>query len=184
MRSILFIFFLICSIQAFPNNTNKALRSKIISLSITWEEESKKLVQYKGLSGFCNDLEFRTSYYDLLKEIHQYHGLLYEQLIRTSDQHDQKKMNKVLEELEFIEKDYNIISFNDFFRERCYDQQDMEKNTRQHKSGFGVHSYHGKIYVMEEELRRYIEKLTKRITLVKKHIRHLHLEANTSIMIE
>lgn len=178
MRSILFIFCLINALQAFPNNSNTALRSKIISLSISWEEESKKLIEYRGLSGFCNDLEFRNDYYDLLKEIHQYHGMLYEQLIRTSDQHDQRKMNKVLEELEIIEKDYNIVSFNDFFRERCYDQKDLEKNTRQHQSGFGTHSYHGKIYVMEEELRRYIEKLTKRITKVKKHIRHLHLETD------
>ncbi len=177
MRSILFLLCFLYLIQAFSNNSNTALRSKIITLSISWEEESKKLIEYRGLSGFCNDLEFRSDYYDLLKEIHEYHGLLYEQLVRTSDQHDQKKMHKVLDEIEIIERDYNITAFNDFFRERCYDQNDLEKNTKKYLSGFGVHSYKGKIYVMEEELRRYIEKLTKRINRVKRHIRHLHLES-------
>lgn len=169
--------FLTCTIQAYSNHLNTSLRNKIIALSTSWEEESKKLIKYKGLAGFCNDSEFRTTYYDLLKEIHHYHAMLYEELIRTSDQHDQKKMKKVLEEIEIIEQDYNIERFNDFFKERCYDQKDLERNSKQHLSGFGVHSYHGKIYVMEEELRRYIEKLTKRISKVKKHIKHLHLDS-------
>ncbi len=169
------------SINSYATNPSNTLGRKIILLSTSWEKESKKLVEYHGLTGFCSDAEFRNVVYTLLNEIHYYHALLYKELLMTSDQHDQKKLRKVLSELEIIEKDYAIESFNDFFRERCLDQKALEKNSKQHKSGFGVHSYHGQIYVMEEELRRYIDKLSKRIGRVKRHVKHLNLHSDISL---
>tara|TARA_Y100001972_G_C7652321_1_gene328089 strand:+ start:139 stop:693 length:555 start_codon:yes stop_codon:yes gene_type:complete len=181
MRLIIFFFFSLAAIHGYATNPANTLGRKIITLSTSWEKESKKLIEYHGLSGFCSDPEFRGVVYELLNEIHYYHALLYKELLITSDQHDQKKLNKVLNEMEIIERDYAIESFNDFFRERCLDQKTMEKNSKQYKSGFGVHSYHGKIYVMEEELRRYIEKLSKRIGRVKKHVQHLNLHTPIDI---
>jgi len=175
MRLIIFFFVSLTTLNSFATNPTNTLGHKIVTLSTSWEKESKKLIEYHGLSGFCSDPEFRDVVYELLNEIHYYHALLYKELLETSDQHDQKKLRKVLIEMEIIEKDYAIESFNDFFRERCVDQKSLEKNAKQHKSGFGVHSYHGKIYVMEEELRRYIDKLSKRIGKVKKHVKHLNL---------
>ncbi|MEQ8339045.1 MAG: hypothetical protein RIA62_16915 [Cyclobacteriaceae bacterium] len=181
MRLIIFFFFSLVAIQGFATNPANTLGRKIITLSTSWEKESRKLIEYHGLSGFCSDSEFRGVVYELLNEIHYYHAILYKELLETSDQHDQKKLRKVLSELEIIERDYAIESFNDFFRERCVDQKYLEKNAKQHKSGFGVHSYHGKIYVMEEELRRYIQKLSKRIGRVKQHVKHLNLHTPINI---
>ena len=175
MRLIIFFLFAFATINSYATNPTNTLGRKIILLSTSWEKESKKLIEYHGLTGFCSDPEFRSVVYELLNEIHYYHALLYKELLETSDQHDQKKLRKVLTEMEIIEKDYAIESFNDFFRERCMDQRTLEKNSKQYKSGFGVHSYHGKIYVMEEELRRYIDKLSKRIGRVKRHVKHLNL---------
>lgn len=181
MRLIIFVFIAIAVNISYADNSNNTLGNKIITLSTSWEKESKKLIEYHGLTGFCSDPEFRSVVYELLNEIHYYHALLYKELLMTSDQHDQQKLRKVLAEMEIIERDYAIESFNDFFRERCLDQKTLEKNSKQYKSGFGVHSYHGKIYVMEEELRRYIEKLSKRIGRVKRHVKHLNLHTSVEI---
>ncbi len=174
MRYILWITVVLISGGANANNVT--IEHKIIELASNWKEESKRLTEYVGLSGFCMDGDYRNVVYGLLNEIHSYHAILYQGLLETSNHHDQKKMHEVLDEIEKIEGNYNMESFNDFFRERCYAQADLEKRLNHYKAGFGVHSYYGKIYVMEEELNRYLKKFSKSIIKVKKHLKHLHME--------
>ena len=174
MRSIVLVLGLLATGNLMADNLS--LKTKIGILATSWEVESKRLTEYVGLSGFCMDEGYRNVVHTLLNEIHHFHGILYEELKATADHHDQKKLRKVLNEIEKIEEDYNIESFNDFFRERCYAQQKLEKRSDHYKAGFGVHSYYGKIYVLEEELYRYLKRFEKSIFKIKKHMKHLHID--------
>jgi len=146
------------------------LEARVIALAGHWEREMALLTQYHGLASFCESADHREGVYGLLDEIHNYHGLLYQELLETTHHHSARTIRRILKHLVKLEEDYSIQNFNAFFGERCKAQTELEAMARQYKSGFGMHSYDGKIHVLEIEMHRYLKTLTKRISKVKKHV--------------
>ena len=151
------------------------LEARVIALAGHWEKEMALLTQYHGLASFCQSADHREGVFGLLDDIHNYHGLLYQELLETTHHHSARTIRRILKHLDKLEANYNIQSFNAFFGERCEAQRVLETMARQYKSGFGMHSYDGKIHVLEIEMHRYLKTLTKRISKVKKHVSRFYV---------
>lgn len=152
----------------------ETLEMRILRVSAQWKDEMHKLTEYHGLRSFCEEANYRNEVFALLHEIHAYHDELERVLKDPISAHSNRVARRLIRHLDHLEKHYNVHAFKLFFREQCGLQKKIEDKAKHYSAGFGVHSYGGKIYAQEVDMYRYINKLTRKISRIRRHVAHFY----------
>ena len=155
---------------------NETLGQHIDELTYRWDEESKALNNYDGLSEFCLSVEYRSKIIILLNDIHHYDSVLFDRLSKAARFSKDHEIEKTLKEIEKFEGKYDMRSFLHFLHEECDRRKEIEHNAKELKNDIGANSYDGQIYIIETELNKYIKHITKRMDHIRKHVHHLHVK--------
>jgi hypothetical protein len=154
----------------------ETLGQKINQLTFDWDLKSEELNSYEGLGEFCQNLDYRTEFVQLLNDIHHYDSVLYQRLLRASRTHHSRDIQKAIKDIEEFEKGYSMKKFIHFLHQECIDQKDIEKHAKELKTEIGSESYSGQIYILEIELNKYIKHITTRVDHIRKHVDHFHVK--------
>ncbi len=161
----------------FAQEDGKTLGKIIDDLTYKWDDEAKGLNNYEGLAKFCINEEYRLGIINLLKDIHHYDSVLYDRLIKvTRTGKSNHEIKKTIDEIEKFEEGYDMRSFIHFLHTECSARKEIEHNAEDLKDEIGFYSYDGQIYVLENELSRYVNHITKRVDHIREHVHHLHIE--------
>ncbi len=158
------------SLSADPFSTERA----IIQLSHNWQKEMMMVSEYKGLKSFCDDNAKRLSVIRLLDEIHHHHELLETELRSTGYAHSHRTIGRILKQMDKLSEEHHPKAFAEFFREQCWIRYRTEKNSKAYNTGFGTHSYGGRIYEQEMVANWYLKRLSKRIGRIQKLVEHFY----------
>ncbi|MFY0599041.1 MAG: hypothetical protein JXR03_05180 [Cyclobacteriaceae bacterium] len=164
------------SFYAMTCFAQETLGKKIDDLTFEWDTKSIGLNSYEGLGKFCDEKEYRDEFVVLLNDIHHYDSVLYQRLLKASRRSHDKDIKKAIKEIEEFEKEYNMKKFIHFLHQECNDRNDIEKHAEDLKSEIGSESYGGQIYLIENELNKYIKHITTRVDHIRKHVHHLHVK--------
>lgn len=155
----------------------KTLGKIIDDLTYKWDDEAEAMNSYEGLAKFCINEEYRLGILNLLNDIHHYDSVLYDRLLKASRFGRQThEMKKTIEEIEKFETGYDTKSFVHFLHTECNARSEIERNAEDLKAEIGFYSYDGQIYVLENELDKYVSHITKRVDHIREHVHHLHIE--------
>ena len=158
------------TLQAQESHT---LRVKVDDLISKWDEEAINLASYEGLNKFCLNKEYRYETIDLLRDIHHYDSVLYERAVIAQQKSKDHEIKKLMKEIEKFEKKYSMNEFIEFLRDECYARNDLEKHREELKAEVGANSYDSQVYIVELELQKYINHITKRLDNIREHVDHL-----------
>ncbi len=173
--SLLFIISLSTSVIA--QEDGRTLGKIIDDLTYKWDDEAKTMDNYEGLAKFCINEEYRMGILNLLRDIHHYDSVLYDRLIKASRfGKASHEMKKTIDEIEKFEEGYDMKSFIHFLHTECNARNEIERNADDLKAEIGFYSYDGQIYVLENELNKYVSHITKRVDHIREHVHHLHIE--------
>ncbi|MCP4459514.1 MAG: hypothetical protein GY816_16055 [Cytophagales bacterium] len=170
MRRILFasgLSLVLFSTLAQENNVG----AKLEELTLKWDNEAEGLSSYDGLTKFCLDANHRGEMTGTLKGIHHYDSVLYETIAQKARFGGTSEMKKTMKDIEKLEDGYSIKAFLVFLQEECNARRAIEKNAR--KTG---EDKDAEVYVLETELSKYVKRITKRIDVVREHVRHLSVK--------
>lgn len=175
MKKIALTYILsIMSISCFSQG--ETLGQKIDELTYEWDTKSIALNSYEGLGKFCDKKEYRGELVTLLNDIHHYDSVLYQRLLKAARRKKSKDISKAIDEIEKFETEYSMKKFIHFLHEECNDRKDIEKHAKDLKSEIGSESYSGQVYIVENELNKYIKHITTRVDHIRKHVHHLHVK--------
>ena len=168
---------LILVTSSYSQEDGKTLGKIIDDLTYTWDDEAKALNSYEGLAKFCINEEYRLGIIELLKDIHHYDSVLYDRLIQaTRHGNSNHEIKKTIDEIKKFEEGYDMKSFIHFLHTECSARKEIERNAKELKDEIGFYSYDGQIYVLENELNKYVSHITKRVDHIREHVHHLHIE--------
>jgi hypothetical protein len=151
-----------------------ATERTIIELAQSWHEQMQLLSESKVLVGFCASKVDQQTIFNLLDEIHHYHDLLEADLESTPYNHSRRTIRRILKEIDKLSTDFPPEDFAEFFREQCWLRSRTEKKARTYNTGFGTHSYGGQVHTQEAVTEWYLNRLTRRISRIKRHVEHFH----------
>ena len=151
------------------------LEKKILDLSSKAHFELMALSEYKNLKSFCQDDSYRETIFNLLDQIHLYHDLLEFDLNQTPYKHSQRIIKKLLKHMDKLDQKHNPTVFNDFFKDQCSFQSNIEKHAVHYSAAFSSHSYGSRVYAQEVVMYRYLKRLTTRINKIRKHVDHFYV---------
>ncbi len=179
MKKLLIFSFLILFAlsSSYGQDESKTLGKIIDDLTYKWDDEASSLNNYDGLAKFCINEDYRLGIIQLLKDIHHYDSVLYDRLLKASRFGNQSHaIKKTIDEIEKFEEGYDMRSFVHFLHTECSARSEIEKNADDLKEEIGFYSYDGQIYVLENELNKYVSHITKRVDHIREHVHHLHIE--------
>ncbi len=133
------------------------------------------LSEYKNLKIFCQSDSYRATIFNLLEEIHLYHDILEDDLQKITYNHSKRTIKRMLAHMDKLDRHFNYDAFTDFFSEQCSFQSRIEKHSTHYSAGFATHSYGGKVYAQEVVMYRYLNRLTKRVEKIRKHVERFHI---------
>ncbi|XOV95302.1 MAG: hypothetical protein ACFHWX_11450 [Bacteroidota bacterium] len=172
-----FLAFSLITVSTFAQEDHKTLGKVIDDLSYKWDDEAKVLNNYDGLSKFCANEEYRLNIIQLLQDVHHYDSVLYQRLVKASRfGNESHEVKKTIEEIEKFEEGYDMKSFIHFLHTECSARNEIEHNADDLKSEINIYSYDGQIYVLENELNKFVSHITKRVDHIREHVHHLHIE--------
>ncbi|WP_370087879.1 hypothetical protein [Ekhidna sp.] len=146
------------------------VEERILFLSVNLDAEMMQLSKYKNLKAFCSDDSYRQTIFGLLDQIHEYHDMLESDLQNTTYNHSTRTITRILSHMDRLDQKFNPTAFTSFFREQCSYQSKIEEHSNHYKAGFGTHSYGGRVYAQEVVMYRYLNRLTKRVEKIKRHV--------------
>jgi hypothetical protein len=155
----------------------EALGKIIDDLTYTWDLEAKSIEKYEGFSKFCTNKEYREQIVRLLKDIHHYDSVLYDRLKKAAQfgTHNHE-VKKTIADIEKFEKEYDMKSFLKFLQQECHARAEIEKHRKELETEVGDESYDGKIYILQNEIVKYVHHITKRVDTIRDHVHHLHIK--------
>lgn len=166
---IIFAFF----IPKVLLSQNVRLDETIDKLTYSWDLEADKLATYEGLLHLCGDGDYRNKIFNLLDSIHHYDTVLYQVLINMNQPHEDKEVKKTLKDIKKLEGDFNSREFIAFMRQECLAAKEIEKNAENTRNQVGYNSYSSQVYMLENELYKYVKHITKRVDHIRNHVHHL-----------
>lgn len=159
------------------NSTEKyRMEKEIMDLSDDLHQEIMALSSYGNLKSFCQNRQYRSTIYQLMDQLHEYHDKLEADLLDSTFSHSKGTIKRILRHMDRLDAKYNRAAFTDFFAESCSFQNKIEKNSNHYKAGFGTHSYSGKVHTQEVMMYRYLKRLNRKVNRIKKHVEHLYIK--------
>ena len=154
----------------------KTLGAIINDLTLQWDLEADNMNDYEGLSKFCQDEKYRLEVINLLQDIHHYDSVLYDRLTKAARFNSTHEIKKTIAEIEKFEEGYDMKSFIHFLHEECNARNDLERHAEEAKDDIGIYSYDGQVYILENELNKFVSHITKRVDHIREHVHHLHIK--------
>ena len=173
MRSLLAIVAWCYFFWAYSQTPEEQLEKQIDEVTYNWDLEADKLSTYAGLLFVCSDKTYRTEIISLLNEIHHLDSVLYEVLQELSLTDPDREIRKTLREIESFELNYDTKNFIRFMGGECKASKEIEKNAEDTKNEVGETSYSGQVYILETELFKYVNQVTRRVDKIRTHVHHL-----------
>ena len=167
------VVFLFMVISVFSQEESERLDEKIDDLTYSWDLEADKLSSYEGLTNLCSDEDYRSEIFQLLKDIHHYDTILYNTLKDISRRNSNKEIVRTLRDIRKFEEGYDMKNFIYFMREECKAMIDIEKNADDTRNEVSFTSYSGQVYILETELFKYVNHITRRVDKIREHVHHL-----------
>lgn len=170
------VAFLFC--QAVTAQTASHLEDDFDLLTSEWLSVSGDLKTYQGLNRFCQSAQYRQDVVDVLDLMHHYDSLVLNVLLDPSYdlQISHREYKNTVKDIQQFEENYSIKKFMDFLRQSCRARNDLEKNKADLMKGSGVHSYDGKILVLENELRKFLKNIDKKVIAIDDHLHLIHVD--------
>ena len=173
MRLVIPAVLLLISVVSFGQETNKRLDESIDEVTYNWDLEADKLATYDGLLFVCANEEYRTRILSMLNEIHHLDSVLYDVLTRMSRTSSDKEIKKTIKDIEKFESEYGTRQFISFMSEECKAAREIERNADDTRNEVAQNSYSGQVYLLETELYKYVNQITKRVDKIRLHVHHL-----------
>lgn len=175
MRSIYFVGLLLVATFTWSQEfeAEGRLDDKIDQVTYDWDLEADKLSTYTGLQQLCTDGTYRTKIFDLLDEIHHYDTVLYEVLIKLSRKSDDREIKQTIKDIKKFEEEYDTKAFIGFMSQECKAMREIEQDSELTVNDVREHSYSGQVYLLETELYKYVNQVTKRVDKIREHVHHL-----------
>ncbi len=144
---------------------------KIIDdLTIEWDNGAEKLSTYEGLKEYCRVKPYRDRTIKLLNNIHHYDTVLFQIVTEKFEMEKDPEAKATIDDIETLEVDYTTKSFLVFLREECQESNFIENNLGR----AGGEEYKQEVAALEEELKKYIDAITRQIDLIDDHVHHLN----------
>lgn len=142
-----------------------SINVKFDRLAAEWLAVSGEMKTYEGLNYYCDDQKYHEGVNDLLVQIHHYDSVVLEWILDPGNNAFEKKRDyrRTRRDIEKFEKKYALESFIDNFRTFCRDRKLLEREKEEAQKDYTEYSYDGQILLIEEEVRRYLHGLDKRV---------------------
>ena len=172
MKKVLIAFFLLTSVVAIAQEKSDSEVAKTIdNLRYAWDDEALNLETYKGLGSFCGNSQYRKKIIKMLDDIHHYDTLLYGIVTRKFNANSDPEAKATINDIETLEIDYTTKSFRRFIHKECNTYNEIENNL----GAAGGKAYEKEVKSLEDELKKYVIAITKRIDVIDEHVHHLHI---------
>lgn len=172
MKKILFVSLLfIGSLISAQEKSDTEVAKTIDNLRYAWDDEALNLETYKGLGEFCGNSQYRKRIINMLDDIHHYDTLLYGIVIRKFNANSDPEAKATIDDIETLEVDYTTKSFRRFIHKECNTYNEIENNL----GAEGGAEYKKEVKGLEDELKKYVVAITKRIDVIDEHVHHLHI---------
>ena len=166
------------------NNSNKkwssdtmvdehAVLMEFDKITKEWTAIAKEFGSYKGLTKYCSEREFRNEVDALLGAIHHYDTLLYGILINKTLHTSNPELKITIREIEKVEKDFKPKNFHEHLNQDCRHRRKLERNKEKTKNDMHIYSYDGQVLIIENDIRQYVQRITRLVGLIHKHAFHL-----------
>lgn len=143
-----------------------------------WETISADLKTYQGLISYCKSDDVKRNAIQLLGIIHHYDSLVLQ--ILTSPEAmaklDSKEQKSTLKEIEKFESEYSVSSFITKLNDECKFAKEIEKDKKYSKDDLGDRSYDGQVYILETDIKKYINHIDSRVEHIDSHLHKLHID--------
>ncbi|WP_339789291.1 MAG: hypothetical protein ACMVP2_27250 [Imperialibacter sp.] len=149
---------------------------KFDELVLKWDLLAVELGQYEGLDKYCTDKSYQDNVIKTLEEIHHYDTLLYQTLAKKARYDKSAEIKKTLKQIEEFETEYKGPSFLKKLHDECVGRREIEKDYKETRNDIGMNSYDGQVLVLEADLNKYVQHITRLMDHIEEHIHHLHLE--------
>jgi uncharacterized membrane-anchored protein YjiN (DUF445 family) len=149
---------------------------KFDELVVKWDLLSLDLAKYEGLEKYCTDKPYQDNVIQTLEEIHHYDTLLFQVISRKARFDKSAELKKTLKQIEEFEAEYKGPSFLKKLHDECVGRREIEKDSKETTNDIGMNSYDGQVLVLEADLSRYVEHITRLMDHIEEHIHHLHIE--------
>ena len=173
MRLIIPAVLLLMAFTTIGQESTERLDDRIDEVTYNWDLEADKLATYDGLLFVCGNKEYRTQILGMLTEIHHLDSVLSDVLVKLSRTNDDKEIKKTLKDIEKFEAEYGTKNFIHFMNEECKAAREIERDADDTKNEVGETSYSGQVYLLETELYKYVNQITKRVDKIRQHVHHL-----------
>ena len=172
MKKTLFTAFILTAFMAVAQEESDSEVVKTIdNLRYTWDEEALNLETYKVLAEFCGNSPYRKKIIQMLDDIHHYDTLLYGIVTRKFNEDSDPEAKATIDDIETLEVDYTTKSFRRFIHKECNTYNEIENNL----GAAGGKEYEKEVNALEEELKKYVIAITRRIDVIDEHVHHLHI---------
>lgn len=169
LLSLILLLFTVSGI--YGQETDSEVAKTIDKLRYAWDDEANSLETYSGLGQFCGESAYRKQIITMLDEIHHYDTLLFGIVTRKYTASQDKEAKATIDDIETLEVDYTTKAFKRFIHKECNTYNEIENNFGAAKG----EEYEAEVNQLEEELKKYVESITKRIDIIDEHVHHLHI---------
>lgn len=164
-------FLTLMSFSLFSQESDTEVAKTIDRLRYAWDEEAETLQTYAGLGEFCGKSAYRKEIIGMLDEIHHYDTLLYGIVTRKYNADKDKEAKATIDDIETLEVEYTTKAFKRFVHKECNTFNEIENNFGASKG----EEYQAEVKVLEDELKKYVISITRRIDIIDEHVHHLHI---------
>lgn len=140
----------------------------------TWHGLSETIETYDGFKSYCVDKAYQQKVLDNLQDIHHYDSLIIDKINDTSYTMGEKERTIALKEISKMESVYNIKSFVVTLQKECKERAAIEHDRKATKGDGGEDSYESQKYMLEIELGKYVNHVTKLADHIDRHVHHLN----------
>ncbi len=173
MKNLLILLIALISFPLFAQKSDHEVAKTIDTLRFAWDEEALTLETYKGLGTFCGNSVYKKKIVKMLDDIHHYDTLLYGIVIRKFNKNQDAEAKATIDDIETLEVNYTTKSFLRFAHKECNTFNEIENNLAE----AGGTAYEKEVKFLENELKKYVAVITRRIDVIDEHVHHLHIGA-------
>lgn len=168
MNKRIFTLTILCSFT-FSTYCQNDIIKIIDDLTAQWDAEAVTMKTYEGFKKYCRTSTYRINTTDLLNRIHHYDTTLFNIVNDKYNAEKDKEAKATIDDIVTLETEYTTKSFLRFLHTECDEVNYIENNLARQ----GGEEFETEVGILEEELKKYVDEITRQIDLIDKHVHHL-----------
>lgn len=175
-RKVVFFIFYVgvcnCAFAQGKESDFSKIRENFEKIVENWDTQySKELSTVAGVGNYCNNKKYQTELEKTLISIHKYDSMLFFKLEEKYNESLDKKIEKILLEIKKVEKEYNSKNFIRTLKKECSNKREVDRDKK--NNDIGEASGDEEEILLELELKKYMNHITKSIDHLKAHMHYL-----------